>query len=279
MAFTIEADNVLVHGPISATMRGGLMQSEVAHYLISGTSADFGTAEHGPSKLLANTGITVGTPHLPAPGEQASVSGSIHERMFVTERTASMLAPTLALVTVRWETFATELNGPSALESNHITLRTTTVTRDGAGDPLTVTHGDVVTGAQVSVMDPQISFKAKVLVTLPNLNVHPTAIMNYYVGRVNSGTWRGAPAGYWLCTGCVPIPINVLYPWPIRYAYDFSFVDVKQSPGWQPVIEWKDDANGLPADGLTPGTGRKTVTYYTGQDFDIEPQAIADGLA
>ena len=270
MAFTVTQN--IIEG-MSASESNGAVETHTSSYIVKGLPEDFGTNNPGQKLLTSVAAVNAG---LPAPG--SPMTDDDDETLHVVNRTVAMQAPTMATVQVTWQAFDNTLNGAALVNSGQsgTSLKSLTTTSDAAGQPLEVEHGSVTRVGQVSVVNPELTYKRTVLLTLPQ-NTHPQMLSMHYVARVNSSSWFGLPKSHWMCIGCTPRVVNMWKPWPFRVAFDFSFAGCLQVGGWSPLVEWKDPVSGLPPEGLTD-SGRKRIDWYQGQNFNIEPQTIADAL-
>ena len=275
MAFTC-TPNLLTHGPLATNEVGGVTKSHTSSYLIEGTAADFGTESTAPLKPLAS--LISGLPGSGASMDVISTGGT--SKLFVVNRTCRMETPTLAIVDVTWQQFETRLNTPDGIGTSHdVGTKTVPTSTDRAGQPIEVAFGANKQVASITVMDPEPVYSIELVGDVP-AGSDPQVVSNYYVGKVNSSTWRGYIENSWLCTAATPRVLNPYeMPWGYRrYVYSFRFVASTYGQGWNPTVEWIDANSRRPPDGLEEDVGRKLVTWYEAVDFNQEPQNIAAGL-
>ncbi len=275
MAFTC-TPNLLTHGPLATNEAGGVTKSHTSSYLIEGTASDFGTEATAPLKPLHS--IISGLPQ-PGQGMDVLYTGGT-SRLFVVNRTCRMETPTLAIVDVTWQQFETRLNTPDGIGTSHdVGTKTVTTSTDRAGQPIEVAFGANKQVASITVMDPEPVYSVELVIDVA-ADTDPHVVSDYYVGKVNSSTWRGYIENSWLCTAATPRVLNPYQvPWGFRrYVYSFRFVASTYGQGWNPKVEWIDANSRRPPDGLEDDVGRKLVTWYEAVDFNQEPQNIAAGL-
>ena len=253
-----------------------MTKSHTSSYLIEGTADDFGTEATAPLKPLNS--IISGLPGSGASMDVIATGGT--SRLFVVNRTCRMETPTLAIVDVTWQQFETRLNTPDGIGTSHdVGTKTVTTSTDRAGQPIEVAFGANKQVASITVMDPEPVYSIELVVDVP-AGSDPQVVSNYYVGKVNSSTWRGYIENSWLCTAATPRVLNPYeMPWGYRrYVYSFRFVASTYGQGWNPKVEWIDANSRRPPDGLEAAVGRKLGTWYEAGDFNQEPQTIAAGL-
>jgi len=280
MAFTC-TPNLLTHGPLATAEVGGAVRTHTTSYLVEGLASDFGTDDTATMNVL-HTAIV----DLPMPGEAWGSGGGWNtSNMFVIGRTCRMEAPTLAFVDVSWQQFETSLNNPDGIGTTHsVGTKTVTTSSDRSGEPLTVGYQDgPPQQPSVTVMDAEPVYSTELVVDIIG-DTEPTDLTNYYVGKVNSGDWRGYVANSWLCTAATPRPLNPFLQYSNlaigyrRYVYSFRFVAATYGNGWNPTIEWIDSTTRMPPSDLVDDEGRKLVEWYEAADFSQEPQTIAGSL-
>ena len=294
MAFTC-TPNLLTHGPLATAEVGGAVRTHTTSYLIEGLASDFGDTGEAPLNVLhAPAGIA----GLPGPGDPM-ITTSPHpgdtSKMFVVGRTCRMETATVAIVDVSWQQFETSLNNPDGIGTTHsVGTKTVTTSTDRSGEPLSVVYGHDITATSpeevaaskgsvqqpsVTVMDAEPVYSTELVVGIPAV-IEPADLTKYYVGKVNSGDWRGLPENSWLCTAATPRPLNPFTSSPSifgfrRYVYSFRFVASTYGKGWNPTIEWIDSTTRMPPSDLVDDAGRKLVEWYEAADFSQEPVNIA----
>ena len=295
MTFTCTPD-LLTHGPLATAEAGGSVRTRAPSYLIEGQVVDFGVTGEAPLTVL-QTSIS----GLPEAGDaMIGTSGTSPwgtSNLFVIGRTCRMETPAVAIVDVSWQQFETSLNNPDGSGTTHsVGTKTVTTSTDRSGQPLSVVYGLGITATSpeeiaaagshqqptVTVMDAEPVYSTELVVSIP-ANIEPSDVTAYYVGKVNSGEWRGLPENSWLCTAATPRPLNPFTSSPsifgfLRYVYSFRFVASTYGKGWNPTIEWIDPTTRMPPANLQEGFGRKLVEWYEAADFSQEPGTIAQTL-
>lgn len=90
----------------------------------------------------------------------------------------------------------------------------------------------------------------------------PLVKATQYVGRVNSGTFLGLSAGYWLCTSIVGRSDDGGYSFDVNYEFQ-----VRQD-GWAQKLVYINPDTGLPPEDIVDEVGAKTIDVYEDIDFD-----------
>lgn len=91
----------------------------------------------------------------------------------------------------------------------------------------------------------------------------PVAVVADWVGRVNSDSWQGFPAGCWLCTA-VPFEAHDLDASPPTYKFTFEFQLNRK--GWTQYPHFRDVNGDIPTD-LVYNFGKKRVVTQPPKAF------------
>lgn len=139
-------------------------------------------------------------------------------------------------------------------------LEQVTTQVDRLGDDIEVTYnGDTQVG-EVSVLAPKSTLTAEIPI---ETNV-PGNVSQAMAGTINDAAWAGGDAETWLCTSATFEAEDLATtPQVWRFTFEFEY----NRDGWQPLAYYIDKESGRAPSGLVDGTGKKTVTWYTLQDF------------
>lgn len=198
------------------------------------------------------------------PGDPLDVN--VAPNVKVVERRARIvgLSPDGNFVTVRveihYEQQRPETEQDFALRGG-ATLTQIETSRDRDGNLITVEHeGDEQT-ARVTVPAIQGNFEREVELQTND----PDDVVAEWVNHVNSTTFRGAPAGHWLCS-------NVTYDLldrttiPKTYRFVFAFERADKAEGHVYTVAYEDENGNIPP-GLVEGQGIKDVDWHFAADF------------
>ena len=140
----------------------------------------------------------------------------------------------------------------------------TPVDRDGNAISVSYDGGTAQTG-EISVFVPQAEPYVE---TIESTN-DPDALMNAWVGYVNSSSWRGKPAGQWIVSGVTYEEYDTTgatNKW--RFVWNFQLAE--SSEGWLPIAAYVDPATNQIPDGVSIGDGLVSVPYYYERDFNTK---------
>lgn len=131
------------------------------------------------------------------------------------------------------------------------------------GSAITLTYNSTTYPVRIPVLAPQGNLSREIEESTND----PDAIVDDWVGHVNSATWRGGSAKSWLCT-------NVTYELidrknnPKRYRFTYEFEKTNDPDGWKITEVYKDSSGRIPSDvDPSSGNGIVTVDYYPTYNF------------
>lgn len=116
----------------------------------------------------------------------------------------------------------------------------------------------VVQGGTVSVFKPQTSYEYS-----RKQNYSPASDSIDFVGKVNSGTWKGGAAKTWLCTGIVGRSNDNGDTYDVNYSFQY------QPEGWNPHYVFLMPDGRPPS--VTDASSRKQADYYETANFGALP--------
>ena len=147
-------------------------------------------------------------------------------------------------------------------------IRQDTTTKDRDGTTLKLKYANAADGATVQVSEVTVfkveNFFEREIVEATN---DPDSIVEDFVNKVNSVTFRGLAAGKWLCTS-VTYTLHNAKSSPKEYRFTYRFESSADDNGWTYQALWKEDGK-VPsdvADGSSP-FGILSVNWHAEKDF------------
>lgn len=148
-------------------------------------------------------------------------------------------------------------------KSGRVSARQVRTKVDRSGQLITVSYNGDVQESPINVFLPT----AEPTIETMEATDLPDILALQWIGKINSTTWRGKPAGQWMCVDASYEEIAEGTPSTYRFRWSFQLAD--DSIGWLPIVAYVDPATGKTPTDATIGvdTGLATVPYYYEVDF------------
>ena len=167
--------------------------------------------------------------------------------LYVRERRARADGPTMAVVTIKYETPTPGGGGGSSSDPTLPTykaggsLRQEKTAYDWNGDPITVTYNGVERVAEVTVDIPE----ADLTITRQESGIVPGDIIDAYLNRVNSVAWNGDP-GTWYCSYIGAESRDGGTTWDMTYSFIRPAPAIQGLPATYAMATFQDDNGEVP---------------------------------
>lgn len=205
---------------------------------------------------------------IPTAGSFILVNDSV---LYLTGRSPRMTeASTLAEVILTYEGGTSSAAGNDELRrGGRSSLAQVRTVNDRQGNLVTVRRGGAIFGeeqaGEFTVFQPQ----ATPFIETVESTDDPDALLEQWIGRTNSSTWRGKAKGRWLVSN---VEYDEMNPGssPALWRFRWSFLEAIESQGWLPVAAFVDPTTNRIPDDLEEGVGIKSVPWYYKRDFNTK---------